>query len=230
MCAHFRYPYERAAKFIKDVKKLGVNNGLTFLDQFRVLLTRIGNALGYVRMVRSASMYYCSEAVKFIPELDDTISFAHYASSNMEPLVGSPPGSEGANLSDETHRAAKNLDDVVCTLIKNFGEASDFFKILVNIFQPVLLTEEHDHLKFFYAIVPALCISWVDASLQAKDAMSKVTRGAATREMYFTDDGFAMGVAYCLAILKQTRKYDSLNWQERYRRGYFSYSFSFSYS
>jgi WASH complex subunit 7 len=32
------------------------------------------------------------------------------------------------------------------------------------------------------------------------------------REMYFTDDGFAMGIAYCLAILKQTRRFESIYW------------------
>ena len=35
--------------------------------------------------------------------------------------------------------------------------------------------------------------------------------------MYFTDDGFAMGVAYCLAILKQTKRWGSLHWVDTVR-------------
>jgi predicted phosphoribosyltransferase len=50
-----------------------------------------------------------------------------------------------------------------------------------------------------------MCISWIEASLLAKDNMSKSGRGAMHKEIYFTDDGFAMGVAMCLAILKQVR-------------------------
>jgi hypothetical protein len=57
-------------------------------------------------------------------------------------------------------------------------------------------------LTFSPYTVPALCISWIDASLLAKDGMYKTTRGV-TKEMYFTDDGFPVGIAYCLAILKQ---------------------------
>ena len=45
------YPYERAAKFVKDIRRLGVSDsGRSFLDQFRVLITEIGNALGYVAL------------------------------------------------------------------------------------------------------------------------------------------------------------------------------------
>eukprot|EP01038_Epipyxis_sp_PR26KG_P006379 gene6379-8787_t len=202
------YPYDRAFKFAKDIRKLGVNEaGKSFLDQFRILITEIGNALGYVRMVRSASMYYCSEAVKYLPEFDDIISFEENSGN------GEVDGREGAKLTEETIRAGKNLDDVINTLVKNFGEGSDYFKVLVNVFQSVLLTAEHDHLKTFYMIVPALCISWIDASLLAKDSMYKSTRGV-NKEMYFTDDGFAVGIAYCLAILKQSRKNESLHWIE----------------
>jgi hypothetical protein len=40
-------------QFNKEIRKLGVDKaGRTYLDQFRILVTEIGNALGYVRMVR----------------------------------------------------------------------------------------------------------------------------------------------------------------------------------
>lgn len=75
----------------------------------------------------------------------------------------------GANLSAETVRAGRNLDEVIATLVRNFGEGSDYFKVLVNVFQSVLLTEAHEHLRTFYMIVPALSLSWVEASLQVSD-------------------------------------------------------------
>ena len=79
------YPYERALKFVKDIRKLGVVDGRTFLDQFRILITEIGNALGYVRMVRSAGMYFCSEAVRFLPDLDQIINFeAHAGTGSLD--------------------------------------------------------------------------------------------------------------------------------------------------
>lgn len=215
-----QYPYDRAQKFVKEIRKLGVNDtGKTFLDQFRILITEIGNALGYVRMVRSASMFYCAEAVKYLPDFDDVIPFVAYAGTGREATTDEEgvetSAIEGAKLPAETVRAAENLDETIGCLVKNFGAGSDYFKVLVNVFQSVLLSAEHDkHLKYFYMIIPSLCLSHIDACLVAKDSMYKTARGAAQREMYFTDDGFAMGVAYCLAILKQTRKLEGLHWFE----------------
>ncbi len=162
------YPYERALKFTKEIRKLGVNDaGKSFLDQFRILITEIGNALGYVRMVRSASMYYCSEAVKFLPEFEDILSFEEHAGKGVRVMEEAEDGTisasedrvpgTGANFSVETVRAGRNLDETISTLVKNFGEGSDYFKVLVNVFQSVLLTAEHDHLKTFYMISECSC-------------------------------------------------------------------------
>lgn len=40
------FPFKVAEKFKKGIKKLGVQEGLTWLDKFRVLISHIGNALG----------------------------------------------------------------------------------------------------------------------------------------------------------------------------------------
>jgi WASH complex subunit 7 len=57
------YPYERAEKFHRGIRKLGLNStGLSYLDQFRILITHLGNALGYVRMLRSGSIHCSGES------------------------------------------------------------------------------------------------------------------------------------------------------------------------
>ena len=41
-----KYPFERAEKFNKGIRKLGLTpDGRTYLDQFRVLISQIGNKL-----------------------------------------------------------------------------------------------------------------------------------------------------------------------------------------
>lgn len=118
-------------------------------------------------MVRSASMYYCSEAVKFLPDIDKIISFEAYAGkgtseSSDATTTTTQPQVNGAGLSDETVRAAKNLDKVINTLVANFSEGSDYFKVLVNVFQSVLLTADNDHLRTFFMIgKSSFVVSWL---------------------------------------------------------------------
>ena len=47
---------------------------------------------------------------------------------------------------------------VISTLVKNFSEGNDYFKVLLRVFQEVLMGTSHKHLDNFYVIVPALCI------------------------------------------------------------------------
>ena len=49
------YPFERAEALYKEIKKLGsFEDGKNFIDKFRILITEVGNALGFVRLIRSA--------------------------------------------------------------------------------------------------------------------------------------------------------------------------------
>ncbi|KAE8882575.1 WASH complex subunit 4 [Phytophthora fragariae] len=220
-----KYPFDRAFQFNKDIRKLGVSDsGKTFLDQFRMLITEIGNALGYVRMVRSAGMNYCSNAIKFVPDLNHThFKFEAYAGDGVAEEKNDETGEVvrdeivGAKLSRETVVAARNLDSVISTLAKNFSENNDYFKVLVKVFQDVTASDEQKHLVNFYTIIPALTINYVETTVQAKDLMYKNTR---RRESYFSDDGFAIGVAYILAILDQGEQFDALHWFEEVARKY----------
>ena len=45
-----------------------------------------------------------------------------------------------------------------------------------------------------------------------KDKMDKTKRSGSKQVAYFTDDGFAIGLAYILAILKQDAQFESLHW------------------
>jgi WASH complex subunit 7 len=243
----FRYPFDRALQFTKDIRKLGVTKAskkdgqgsLTYLDQFRLLITHVGNALGFVRMVRSAGMHFSSDAVKFVPDLENIIKFATHAGLGQEavqksskPATGEGDAEaaaaaeergedddveeqeavEGAKLSEETVNAAENLDEVLATLMKNFSEGIDYFQVLVQVFQQVMLSKDHGYLKNFYMIIPSLCINYVDTIRVSKDKMDKVKRAGARQVAYFSDDGFAIGIAYILAILKQNDQFESMHW------------------
>ena len=71
-----KYPYDRADRFARGMRKLGIKeDGSTYLDQFRVLITHTGNALGYVRLIRSGGLRYFSNAVSFVPNLKHIVNF-----------------------------------------------------------------------------------------------------------------------------------------------------------
>uniref|UniRef100_A0A914VWE5 WASH complex subunit 7 n=1 Tax=Plectus sambesii TaxID=2011161 RepID=A0A914VWE5_9BILA len=191
------YPIERAEKFNRGIRKLGVTgDGLTFLDQFRIVITQIGNALGFVRLVRAGGLQACSQAIHFIPDLDDIVSLA--------PLV------EQAHLSTETLQAAQIFDTLVSDLVKNFAEGTEYFKLLVDVFAPEFRNfEKYSHLKNFYMIVPPLTVNFVEHILACKERIGKKSQQG---EITFTDDGFCMGIAYILKLLDQYEDLDSLHW------------------
>jgi len=195
------YPFERAKKFNKDIRKLGVSdNGHSFLDQFRVLITQIGNAMGYVRLVRSGGLYYVANAIKYVPDIQDIPPF--------EELVIKE------NLSPETVVAAKMLDQAVGSLSKNFAEGTEYFKMLVSVFAGEFRNPNNVHLKNFYMIVPPLTLNYIEHLMLAKDKLFKKSKNLGNDSLTFTDDGFAIGVAYILKLLDQNKDLDSLHWFE----------------
>ena len=206
------YPYERAATFNREIRKLGVSgDNMSHLDQFRILLTEIGNALGYVRLVRSGGLRHIGESIAYVPDLRDTNSFAEMAEEEL--------------MSAEAIRASRILDETVQSMQANFGGGSNknsgsgtrYFALLVSVFARIYQeNKENQYMRNFYAIVPPLTINFVEHIIRSQDQLAK--RQFKALSPGFTDDGFVMGVAYMLRVLGVDDKFDSLQWFRAVRR------------
>ncbi|CAG9535026.1 unnamed protein product [Cercopithifilaria johnstoni] len=189
------YPVNRAQRFSAAIRLLGVADDDLYLDKLRVLITEIGNVMGYVRLVRSGGVEASMQSLGFLPNIDDVPSF--------EPLA------VNAKLSSESISAARVLDNVFDVAKKNINQSDNYLQILVEAFAPELCgNSRYEHLNFFYMIVPPLTINYVDRMLSCKGKLGR----RAKQNNTFTDDGFILGVAFILVLLDQHTYFSDLNW------------------
>lgn len=200
------YPVVRAEKLNKEIKKLGAaEDGMSFLDQFRQLISEIGNALGFVRMVRMGGLQHSSTASGFVQGKKSQTTFEEAARL--------------LNMNAEAVKAGVLLDRT----LEQQGmpvEQMNYFRILIEVFSEELRSADNLHLKEFYLILPALIMNAVEMMLQSKDKLLK--KGRESLNALFTDDGLVLGLAYILKVLNQDKQFDSLHWFESATRHFSS--------
>eukprot|EP00760_Papus_ankaliazontas_P025753 PhM_4_TR286/c0_g15_i1/m.80545/K18465/MRT43, SWIP; WASH complex subunit 7 len=225
------FPLPRAEKFCVDIRKLGLlEDGKSYLDQFRQLITEIGNVLGYVRMMRSGGLRSISEAAVFIPDIENVPQFERLLEGKRPIPKKAPRSHAGGEHSDEDEEheeeeedlgddtaepiagptsisAGHALDTVLNNLIRRLSDDSDFFKLIFSTFEDNINNEKNAHLKNFYMIVPSLTLSFVEHISSCKERLLK--KG---KDDVFTDDGFALGVVFLLTLIHNNADFDSLHW------------------
>eukprot|EP00899_Mesostigma_viride_P010833 jgi/Mesvir1/19751/Mv13057-RA.1 len=108
------YPMMRAEELYRDLRRQGSkpgappSQGPSYLDQLRRVVTEMGNALGFVRLLRLGAVNYRSDAAKYIwgAQLDPPLPHGSFAA-----------GARDAGFSPECLQAARNLDAVVRGLL-----------------------------------------------------------------------------------------------------------------
>lgn len=96
---------------------------MSYLDKFRQLITHIGNALGYVRMIKSASLKDNSNLRKYLPNIINNIKFED---------VAGDLGIEG-----ECMESMKVFDMCIKNLFKQAEDAGDYLRMIVKNFDGI---------------------------------------------------------------------------------------------
>ena len=167
------------------MRKLGLmTDGVSsYLDRFRLLITHIGNALGFVRMLNCGGILHSADIIKFIPDINILPGF--------ESLVDS------AGLQDPELRISANLvDQNLERVSKSFKNQNSFFRLLVKVFSKQLNSGSHHHLSNFWVILPSLYVNFVEYLIVCKENLSKNNVDGAR----ISDDGFSLGKLYSLRL------------------------------
>ncbi len=204
-------------KFNRGIRKLGLmaDGVSSYLDQFRVLITHIGNALGLVRMVRSGGRLQAAATVRFVPEVGLTADFAQLAAAEV---AATAPG-EGGQPPSGIATAAMMTDTYLTSVVEGFSGGNPYYSLLVRVFAGQLSGGNSGggpagHLALFYLMLPPLAVNYVEYLMAAKERLARnnIEGGAV-----FSEDGFALGLAFCLEVLGQWRQLDSLHWSDSVR-------------
>ena len=169
--------------------------------------------MGYVRLIRSAGIKYIANGSTFLPpptsydsSSDDDTELKFLDQSQQQNDASHHQSSEA------TINAALNLKISITNLSKDLVVRPDYFQLFLQAFNEIIHDSKNTHLKYFYISIPSLTILFIDAIIRSKE-----TKNIKTDKNVFSDDGFAMGIAYILIILNQVDAFHALDWFESVR-------------
>jgi len=196
---HGAYPFGRASDFSEEILKLRSPkeaDALSLLDHLRFAITQIGNTVAFVKLISAAEANHSSGSVTSARSLDGM----SYAES---------PSTTSSNGVTDIQRAGSDLNAVVQEQRTQSRRKSSLLKLLCGDFQRDMTVADYTHMQNFAMLIPALCLNWLEVLQRGKEMMHKQNL---TSDVYFVDDGFALGVAFVLSSCDLYPLFDSLHW------------------
>ncbi len=186
------YPFDRALTFAQEIKKLEAVSGNNALDECRVAVSEMGNTASLVRMVRAAKRRVLSDEMPFVSTYSATVTAEAFKDSS-------------ATIDSNTKSSKAGVDDAISGILQKSDP--DFVRAIVDVFRGVIKKSEpgNSAMGSFFCIIPAISLCWMESSSQGKEMMHKKN---IIRDGYYTDDGFAVGLAFVLSVFGQTKSYD----------------------
>ncbi|KAL3093235.1 hypothetical protein niasHT_022685 [Heterodera trifolii] len=192
------------------------------LNKLRVLITRMGNLLGLLRLIRTGVVEFCSPLI-----FHRFLSAIGAEQKSIEPQQ-SPKGTRVAEEARLLYgRAFQNA-------MSNLTESRDCVELLTSVFAREFRCngpKKFAHLRHFFIVVPALtlchvqhttsCRARLQTSARREATATKDPRAQQQQQMVFVEDGFSMGIAYVLTLFNQRFFFDSLNWSNSVQNRFF---------
>ena len=110
-------------------------------------------------------------------------------------------GHDKQSLSRLDERTGFDIDTLISDL--HYEGGIDHIQTLIDVGRDTL--QKSDATDGFFCLVPALSLIWMEASIQGKEIMHKKN---ITGDGYYTNDGFAIGLTFCLLVLDQIKHYE----------------------
>jgi WASH complex subunit 7 len=199
------FPLQLADKLAADLGRLPAPRlsetapETAVLDAAAAVITEIGNALGLVRLLRAAAVRLCAEATQFSGELSDAAAAAD-AETATHDLP--PTAATGAAV---LPRAAA----VFASSVSGDSGPNRYFSALQSVFRAELSGRAGAAFRDCPFFVVAL-LSFQAERMRAVKA--SLRRDAQHLAACWTDDGFALGLAFLLCVTDQRRPFSALRY------------------
>ncbi|TVU12764.1 hypothetical protein EJB05_46421, partial [Eragrostis curvula] len=170
------------------------NHTLDFLEQVQAIVTRIGNALGLIRILAAGCTRYSNNISRYATKSNYDLGY-----STSCKLMG---------WDDDIAEIGKMLD--MASGNKEALERIQTFTSLVTSFSQKLRSNNLQDMKDFFQVVPLLFANTVDNKLLYKDKLLR--REHEVKSGIRTYDSFLLGVAFVMKVLEQENSFNELNW------------------